>query len=213
MYTCIAFDVDGTLIDTRKAVIHSLRRTLAAELGCGYTDAQLAVALGLPGEVTLARFPLPDPERTLQAWHRNLKEDHVFDRVFPGIERTLQAVRQSGYRTAVVTNRRRFELDEDPLFQWLAHHFDAIICSCDAEQPKPSPDMLQLLSSRLGIKPSEILYVGDTVYDSQCSRSAGCDFALAGWGASDPDSIEARYTLFHPYEIVEILFLHQPEAI
>ena len=71
-------------------------------------------------------------------------------------------------------------------------------------QEKPEPGPLLKYMERTGAKPSEVLYVGDTVYDMQCARGAGVDFALARWG--NPDGrVDADYDEPTPMALLEKL--------
>ena len=54
-YKQIVFDVDGTLIDTEYAVIHSLQDTIRAINGKIISDKELTFALGITGENALQR--------------------------------------------------------------------------------------------------------------------------------------------------------------
>lgn len=52
---------------------------------------------------------------------------------------------------------------------------------------------------------SEILYVGDSLQDALCAKSAKCDFALARWGMVLEQEIPAKYKLENPKDIMNIL--------
>lgn len=52
-------------------------------------------------------------------------------------------------------------------------------------RPKPAPDMLLSIMSRVGVDPADTLMVGDSEDDRQAAKRAGCDFQWAwrffGW--------------------------------
>lgn len=55
---------------------------------------------------------------------------------------------------------------------------------------------------RAGIDARDALYIGDTVYDSQCARSAGVNFGLALWGNAGTQGIPADYRFQTPREVL-----------
>ena len=55
--------------------------------------------------------------------------------------------------------------------------------------------------SPLHAQPDEAIYIGDTMYDSQCAYNAGIDFALAVWGNGSKEEIKAKYTFHSPLEV------------
>ena len=53
LITSLIFDVDGTILDTEKAILKSLQRILKEELNKDYTLDALEFALGIPGKEAL----------------------------------------------------------------------------------------------------------------------------------------------------------------
>ena len=43
-----------------------------------------------------------------------------------------------------------------------------------AARPKPAPDIVYVILGRLGAKPEETLVVGDTTFDIEMGKAAGC---------------------------------------
>ncbi len=206
MYKCIALDVDGTLIDTERAIFNSLGRVLKEELGRDFTEEEMEVSIGMLGEHTMALFQVPDPEGALLRWYRYLKESRPLNRVFSGMEATIHKLKAAGYMLAIVTSRKSFEVWEDPLFIPIKHLFDEVVTVDLVEFPKPHPGPLLRLMDRQGLKADEILFVGDTIHDSRCAESAGVDFVLACWGARYPETVPSLLDLKHPSEIAEMVF-------
>jgi len=208
MYKCIAFDVDGTMIDTEAAIFKALGDVLYEELGKRVSEAEMAKTLGMMGEQTLGLFGVQDVPGAIARWYRYLAENRSLNRLYPGIEKTLEVIGHTGCTLAVLTNRKRFEVVEDPLFHPLAHMFQWLQCGDDTANNKPHPEPLFELMRKTGLGAHEILFIGDTIHDHGCATAAGVDFMLAGWGARNPEAIGAEKILEHPYELVEHLFVH-----
>jgi len=212
MYKCVALDVDGTLINTEQAIFHSLGRVLKEELGREFTTEEMEISIGMLGEHTMALFNVPDPAGALKRWYAYLDEARGMNTLYPGVELTVRKLKEAGYTVAVVTSRKRFEMDDEPLLEPLRAYFDEVVTADLVEAPKPHPAPLLRLMERQGLKAEEILFVGDTIHDSRCAQNAGVDFVLAGWGARYPETIPSLHDLMHPYEIAELIFCHGKSA-
>lgn len=203
VYECIAFDVDGTLVDTNKSIIVSLQKALLEELGRNYTEDELRFILGIPGSVALEHLGVPDIQAASKKWIAYVRENSHLVSVFPGIEDLLAGLRTAGVVLALVTSRTRAELDRDLSRFGLLKSFPLVVCADDTERGKPHPDPLLKLLADTGLKSTDVLYVGDTLYDSQCAQAAGVKFALALWGAANPD-VPCDYRLEHPEELMHL---------
>ena len=67
MYKHIVFDIDGTLINNEKAILHSLQDVLR-ERGEEFSFEQLKFALGITGEDALKRLEVENIPDTLVRW-------------------------------------------------------------------------------------------------------------------------------------------------
>jgi putative hydrolase of the HAD superfamily len=90
----------------------------------------------------------------------------LYERYFrplPGAVETVRAVRERGYRTALVSM-----CAPDAPEMWHRSPFaglmDAEVFSCEAGLRKPDPAIYLLAAGRLGVEPSACLYVGDGSY-------------------------------------------------
>ena len=200
-YTHIVFDIDGTLIDTENAVLSALEDTLA-ELGrpCPARN-DLKFALGIPGETTLAQLGIADTVTANRLWNGHLKKYISSVTVFLGIRSLLEELRAGGYRLGIITSKNRNEYAADFGPSGLAGYFDTVICVDDSPRPKPAPDPVLAYLERTGIRPDEMLYIGDTAYDAECARTAGVDFGLALWGCRSVRHIRAAGYFATPYDV------------
>lgn len=203
-YTHIVFDVDGTLVDTEYAVLHSLQDTIKALTGKVTPLEDLTFCMGITGEDALKQLAFQDIPGALEVWFRYLYEYDNTVTIFSGLEETLAALSQKGCKLGVVTSRVREDFEREFQHFPIRRYFDTIICADDTQEHKPTAAPLLKYMELSGTGPSQILYVGDSRYDRECARNACVDFALAGWGSHLTD-IEPEYWPAEPMELIKIL--------
>lgn len=185
-YPHVVFDVDGTLLDTERSVLLSLRDTLREAAGRDYPLAELEFSLGIPGADALKLLDIPNVPAVLARWEELLERYRDADRVFDGVPELLAALKDSGRCLGVVTSRTRAEFDQDFSRWGLASYFQAVVTADDTDLHKPCPDPLLKYMELAGAAAADVLYIGDSGHDARCAQAAGVDFGLAGWGAKNP---------------------------
>lgn len=203
MYKHIVFDVDGTLIDTEFAVLHSLQDILKDVLGQKFSLKELEFTLGITGENALKQLKVTDIQKTLELWNEKLElyKDKVV--VFEGIKDLLQALTKREYQLGIVTSKTRNEYKVEVTPFELDKYFDIIICADDTSNHKPNPEPLLKYLELSQVDLKEIIYIGDSVYDYECATSANIDFAFAKWG-NKRLNIDAKYILESSMDLLNI---------
>ncbi|MCH8800468.1 MAG: HAD family hydrolase [Chloroflexi bacterium] len=104
-------------------------------------------------------------------------------RLYPGVPELLKRLRENGYRTAILSDKR--EVFGVPEFEHsnLAAIVDKTLFFADGMAPKPDPSGLQDLMRSLEVSPSECLFVGDSQRDIECARRAGAWSGAALWAS------------------------------
>ncbi len=199
MYKHIVFDVDGTLIDTEYAVLHSLKDLLKEEYNRDYKIEELEFALGITGEAAIKQLEISDIERTVDLWNDKLNKYKESVCVFNGIEELLKVLSQN-HKLGIVTSKTKEEFEEEVTHFGLNKYFGVIICADDTEKHKPNPKPLLKYMELANAKNKETIYIGDSIYDMQCAKASKVDFAFAKWG-NKRQNIEAKYTLSQPSEL------------
>lgn len=199
MYKHIVFDVDGTLIDTEYAVLHSLKNLLKEEYNRDYKIEELEFALGITGEAAIKQLEISDIERTVDLWNDKLNKYKESVCVFNGIEELLKVLSQN-HKLGIVTSKTKEEFEEEVTHFGLNKYFRVIICADDTEKHKPNPEPLLKYMELANAKNKETIYIGDSIYDMQCAKASKVDFAFAKWG-NKRQNIEAKYTLSQPSEL------------
>lgn len=190
----IAFDLDGTLVDTAPDLISTLNMLLDQE---GLAPLPLSEARPFIGRG--ARWLI---ERGFQAAGATLEEarapelfdrfiahylDHIADesRPFPGVEAALDSLKASGARLAVCTNKRT-DLSLALLDALdLTRRFDAVIGADAAPACKPDPRHLTTAVAAAGGAMDRAILVGDAGTDAGAARAAGAGLILVSFGYTE----------------------------
>jgi phosphoglycolate phosphatase len=106
--------------------------------------------------------------------------------LFEGFDDVLAALRASGLRVGIVTNK--IERFAAPLLRTLgvAPDEDCLITPDLLAKPKPDPEGVLLACLRLGVAPAQCVFVGDDRRDIEAGRAAGTRTAIAAWGYLPP---------------------------
>ena len=75
--------------------------------------------------------------------------------------------------------------------------FDIIIGGEDVTHAKPHPEGLLKAIEKLGMNPKEVLYIGDSLVDSQTAQAAGVDFGGVTTGTTTTEELAA-----YPHRII-----------
>ncbi len=191
MYELIVFDLDGTLLDTLDDLWQGVnaalqkyglplrtREEVRAFVGNGIRKLiQRASGLreGAPFEGVFSEF---------KRYYGAHCEDQT--RPYEGIVELLQALRERGVKTAVVSNKADFAVKKlsdsyfgDLLLQAVGENEEAGI------RKKPAPDSLLAVMRSLGATKEKTVYVGDSEVDIQTAQNAGVDCISVTWGFKD----------------------------
>ena len=96
---------------------------------------------------------------------------------FPGVPEMLGSLKKD-YRIGLLTRGQRAYAEKAMGMFDLMKYMDAVQAYDDHPfgEQKPNPIALEYLGRDLGVRPKDILYVGDSPVDYFCARDAGSDF-------------------------------------
>ncbi|MED3553917.1 HAD family hydrolase [Cytobacillus praedii] len=207
MIQAVIFDVDGTLLNSDQAIILALQQVLREEKKMEYPSEELIPVLGMTSENCLNFLGVSDVKRVAEKLTLYVKRNNHMMILYPGIEEMLKKLVGKGIHTGVVTSKTLEEFIVDFMPHGISELFSHIICADDTSRHKPEPDPLLKYVEQTKINPTTTLYVGDTVFDQKCSNGAQIDFALAMWGAKQPERTVAKYRLNRPDDLLRIVGL------
>jgi len=190
----LAFDLDGTLVDSAPDIIGALNTVLQEQGVMPYhlDDARPLIGRGamelLRRAFALAGAPLaPEQEKPLLARMLVLYERHISDltRAYPGMETALDALSARGARFCVCTNKHNYLAVELLSRMGLAGRFGAIRGADAVPNKKPSPDHLIAAVSEMGGDMKRVIMIGDSETDHLTARNAHVPSILFTHGYSE----------------------------
>lgn len=106
-------------------------------------------------------IPEKDREQVMRRVAEGFRDIQLWSRVLPDTPPFLEALSAQSYTLGVISNSVGTIADQLSRVD-LARHFDAIIDSAVVGVEKPHPEIFQIAVGRVGVKPSEAVFVGDT---------------------------------------------------
>ena len=207
----LIFDLDGTLIDSKRdlirsvnAMLHQMGReqihedTISGYIGHG-APRLVSQALGI--NATEA-----ERERALK-FFLVYYEDHKMDSTcaYPGVPEVLQQL--AAFPMAILTNKPVRISVRILETLGLAKYFSAVYGGNSFETKKPDPFGAQTILREFGAAPLEAILIGDSEVDVQTARNAGTLAAAVnyGFGAHDRAAHPADIYLNRLTDLVQLL--------
>jgi len=168
----VLFDWDGTLVNTAEASYRCYVE-LFRSYGIAFDREAYQRTYSPNWHRTYSALGLPEG-RWAEAdarWLDHYGREQVL--LIEGAREAVVRVREAGLMAGLVTSgdctrvgRELAALDMAPLFH-------VVVCSEDIVNRKPHPEALLLALDRLGLRPPQAAYVGDSPEDVQMARAAG----------------------------------------
>ena len=185
----VIFDLDGTLV--------------SSELDFSLIKAQI----GCPCEQDLLDYiaQLPSPymrEEAMNIVHQHELQDAQFATILPGVTEAVNALKVKNIPMAIVTRNfdkaAAIKLQNNPL------PIETVLTRSDAPA-KPDPSALNAIATLWNIHASNLLYVGDFLYDIQAAHNANMRACLYAPNAVPIYADQADYVLREFTELVTLV--------
>ena len=186
----ILFDNDGTLVDTRDIILASMRHSTRAVLGRVIPDDALMRKVGQPLAVQMRDFTSDEAEQVeiLRVYREHNATIHDAGiSAFPGIAEMLAELAGWGIPMGVVTSKLRVTAWHGLELTGLSPYLSCCIGAEDCDRFKPEAEPVLRGADALGMPASECLYVGDSPFDIQAGKAAGCKSVAVTWGMFSPE--------------------------
>lgn len=191
-YRVYLFDVDGTLLDSAADICGAIQTVLAKTSRPHVPFEFLRTYIGRHlADLFVDLFPdyTPDQIEALIVEYRQTYagRGHKSTALYPGVLETMASLPgRKSTATTKGTPTARIVLE---MFGLLPHFHH--VQGTDGFPSKPEPDVILRALDALGAKPSECLFIGDSVPDMQAGRAAGVDLCAVHYGYGEPDAMAA----------------------
>ncbi|MEK6649456.1 MAG: HAD-IA family hydrolase [Bacteroidota bacterium] len=189
----IIFDVDGTLIDSKRDIADAQLWVLQ-QLGVdGFTREDIYPHIGRPLTETFKEFLPPElhvriseAKRMYIAHYRPRALDSTT--LFPGVEETLAALHARKIGMAVATTKSSVTANRVIEHFGIRHYF-AQIQGTDDTPPKPNPYVINRILKQQSWPQEETVMVGDSEVDILCAKNAGVQAWAVTYGSLSRERI------------------------
>jgi phosphoglycolate phosphatase len=177
----VIFDLDGTLIDSRLDLIHSVNAMLR-HLGRPELPGDIVASYVGDGAPMLVRRALGDPDNEklfkdaleyFLSYYKEHKLDHTT--VYAGIPQALKHIQANGTprQMAVLSNKPVTPSRAIVEALGLGDFFVRVYGGNSFETKKPDPLGVRAILRETGVAPEHALMVGDSSIDVRTGRNAG----------------------------------------
>jgi len=189
-YKAAIFDLDGTLIDSLADLADSANEMLA---GYGYTThgvdkyryfvgngSRKLMERCLPADKAKDAAFVDEALANYKAcYDRNLTHKTT---CYAGIMDMLQTLQAKDIPLGICTNKHQSAADILVGKLFPQNMFLAVIGDCPGLPRKPDPKKVLLIAEKMGVKPEEVAYFGDTSVDMDTAANAGMLSIGVTWG-------------------------------
>lgn len=185
MYSCVLFDMDGTLVNSYEGIYHAYAWTME-QMGLPFSGRSFVErVIGAPLVYVFQKFCGLGPEDTAQAIE--LYRDYYAEKgkrqakAYDGIAHALCVLKRAGCFLGVATLKRETFAKEILDALGLLSYFD-VVCGMDAGDQLHKADLIRRCMTAAGAEPADTLLIGDSAFDGQGAGEAGVDFLAVTYG-------------------------------
>lgn len=215
-YQVLLLDWDGTVVDSRDAILASFAATFAHFGETAPLSPVIQATIGMKlteAIVSLCPRAAGHEEEWLAVYRdHSLRQEAARTRLFEGMRGVIEAITEQGLRIGIVSNKSQAGLEAAVQRCGLERSVDFVVGTMATGPRKPEAALFhEQVRPRVNRVASEqILMVGDTEIDLAFARNAGIVSCWAAYGYGQPaDCIEMspRYRIGHPAEMLPMLEL------
>jgi HAD superfamily hydrolase (TIGR01509 family) len=218
MTEAVIFDWDGTLADTKKAVVQSFQKVLT-KAGCNVSDEFIERRMGIGTKKTIIEAFRECKMRLNVSTLQKLVEEKIEIQselttsvfLFDGVRELLEALHNKT-RVALATMSGRKVIDKVLSEKGLNICFEVVVSADDVTNPKPNPEIFLVTAQKLKVLPKKCVVIEDSVFGVRAANAAEMRCIVVPSGAYSVEELQAEHpdlilkSLLEKEKIFEFIF-------
>jgi HAD superfamily hydrolase (TIGR01509 family) len=196
MVKAVIFDWDGTLADTKRAVVQSFKKALE-EAGCMVSDEFIERRIGIGTKKTIIeafrecqmRLDVSTLEKLAKEKIRIQAELTGIVSLFDGVTELLEEL-HGRIKIALATMSSRKVVGKLLLEKRIEGYFDVVVSADEIFSPKPDPEVFLISAAKLGVKPEDCVVVEDSVFGVRAAKAAEMRCIAVSSGAYSREELQ-----------------------
>lgn len=199
MIKALIYDLDGTLADTLPSLCQAINMTMDHYGAPLRTCEDVRLAIGSGARMLVKRL-LPDTlanhedkvTEALLYYNARYAETYTAADCYDGIQDAVTALCHRGYTSAVLSNKPDKYTVALCRILFPENTFALTQGQQEGVPTKPDPTAPLSIAARLGVKPEECAFIGDSEVDIRTAKNAGMMSVGCAWGYRSADDLRAE---------------------
>jgi HAD superfamily hydrolase (TIGR01509 family) len=188
MFKAVIFDWDGTLADTRQAIVSSFQKTLSeinCEVSAEYIERRIGIGAAETFRDVLRTAKAPFEEGLIQQLvaRKSQLEIELSSQVklFSGVKELLEAL-QGKIKMGLASMNNQSVIAHMVNANGLEKYFDIILTAESISHSKPDPEIFLKTAFKLKTSPEDCVVFEDSIFGVKAAKSAnmGCIAVATG---------------------------------
>lgn len=212
MIKAVIFDLDGTLLDTRKDLADSINLVLKDLNKKQKDQAEIIKNVGHGISYLIEKTILPANDKEMEEASALFKKHYSLGyndstTAYKGTKEVIDALIKQGILVGVVSNK-----DDEYVQKLIEFHFNKIdrtyvLGGKPGLKKKPSSEPVDQIIDKMGVKKDEVIYIGDSMVDIETAHNASIYNIICLWGFSDRELMikNSSHTIEDPQDILKYI--------
>jgi HAD superfamily hydrolase (TIGR01509 family) len=189
----IIYDLDGVLIVSERGILETFKAVLE-ELKLGYDAEKLRNLLGYSLPDILKKILPKDKQHLIEKASQLYRQKYVpialkETVLIEGVLETLTYFKSLNIKQSIATNKSAPEADQILKHLGILEYFELLVGFFDVVNPKPAPDMINLILEKLQVTPEDTVLIEDTLVGMTAGKDAGVRIVAVTTGVDDRETL------------------------